>query len=542
MPTNLHAVSPARTVTSLDNKTINGSGRPLIWFDVAVVLLLAVAAARLTVNLQEVIPLWGDDESIYLASGARLGTTAPDPQWGPLYACWYWLLAQFEPDSVARYYLNWRISCAACPVVVYGLARRLGAAIFPATLVAMHALVMAINLFAWPRVTHWAVCWSFAAIGLASLTRDRLVQLAIVAAGLLIAAFHRPEFTAAAALVVAFAIAFLLVRRERPSRAGSLAWAQVALMATALVSTWGFPLKGGRADWAFRSRFTENWKHWTNSPRALWFEEDAMFAEAFGSARTIREAMAANPGLVAKHFALNTRALVVNLVQQVPDHEALVWRSPAGRRGERWLAAVLVAAAFAVSVRGTLARARESVRIHWPAWVAVIAMLVPVVGSVVVIGWASHYVLPLHLLVLVAVAVLIPPWVGRSATYAAPALAAALALAPPRLAPVPPQNDLRPAVMFVREAARTSTIRMLDFGPTISSYLPPSSYVHDARKHPRPFRELLALNPNVIYFEDEVRVPDLVRDDAWHRFLGDPKAFEFREVGVPHGRLFSRVH
>jgi hypothetical protein len=180
---------------------------------------------------------------------------------------------------------------------------------------------------------------------------------------------------------------------------------------------------GDRLLTAFREHFAWSWIAWTGQP-TFYLE---IWQRTFGTADSVAQALASNPGAVARHLADNLLGTLAFLTRTAFDHYPLLapvtW--PAAVRGESAIAsaaayAALLAAALRPSVRRDMMRRYRHLLLPY----AVIAAAC--VGSAVVIYPLARYLLVPAVLLMIAATLAValqlpgaPRWSWRGQLVAA---------------------------------------------------------------------------------------------------------------------------
>ena len=361
----------------------------------AVALLLA-AGLRLLRSYPQVFDIGLFDETRYLLQGLRLtGLDAlPGLYRGPLYALWYALLARWEPDPVALYDLNERALMLALPVALYAALRALGRSRGVAWALAWAFLLSDANLIPWPRVSAFAWTLLLAATAAALATRRPWLARGVLVSAAWLAAYARPEMLLAVALLLAEAAWAWRRNGASASRVG--AWLGgvllVGLLAAALL---GWPLREeGRLETAFWQHFTYRWAPEYGLSGGRWSRWQEMRARVLG-----RGDWAAAAGPIVRHVARNALEAGPKLAALVLFHAPLTAAVVA--ESVAWgLLALLGSGALLWWARRnpTPGRAPRGNPAQAVVGRALVALVLPAAGSVVVIYPRRHYLLALALL------------------------------------------------------------------------------------------------------------------------------------------------
>ncbi len=529
-----------RTSRPAQSHPFNSKTRSGAWLDLLLLVILYLSALRLTGHVAELIPLLSDDEAGYMWSGITLGQGPLGAQWGPVYAVWYRVLFWLTRDPIRCYYLNWVLTTALPPMALFLAMRSLRVTPFVAWLGSFIALLMSHLFLVWPRVNNYAAFIALFGLFAASRLKLPATQFAVLGLTALVMAYIRPEFTLSFGLMAGGAFALGMIGKSPFPRPALLSWAAIGVLLLWATLAVGFPLKGGRSDLAFRQHFAANWKLWTNSTRSPWFEEDELFAEAFGTERTFAGALRTNPPMVARHVLVNTRGLFANAAWQIAYHEPVVWRRESGYSLEKWLLTALMLGSIAISPFRSWARFTDSLQARPVLWFGILAFLIPPLVSAVLISPRGHYLLPLYLFFLLAWAVALPRWLTDARILPASIALASLMLTPQIKGKGDP-GGLGPAISLIRERQQHVAVRLLEFGHA-APFLSPETVRYDGRSDPRPFAELTeSAGVNLVLIEDPVRVPSRWKEDhQWQHFISFPGDYHFQEVQAGSSRVYLK--
>lgn len=502
---------------------------------------LLIAALRLLAPIERLMDINLYDESIYLYNGATLLQNGlPSADWAPLYALWYFGLSLIQPDRIALYFVNFRLLCLLLPLLLYLTLRRYSLAPAPAAICAFLLLIANANLPMWPRVSHFALLVILVSL-IAAAGRPLADALAVAAFGALLAAYARPEFALAAALLALGALLALARSAEARRAAGRPLLAALAIAALALVAWLRPPIgDGARSFAAFAQHFSLNWVGWTGSTLSPWTNAPEIMAIAFGDAQSIGAALGANPGLFARHMLSNAARFPQTLFDLFFLHGNLLM--PADwQAAEGWL--LLLLSLGCALAAGLLGRRRLGGRVRAlaPLWLTLGCYLPGLLFSALVIYPRSHYLLILGVLLLIGA---LAPFGGPARPLTPGRLLAGLSLAAAMAIFTPPAE----AVLTVPEAKVTiNTIRAIESlgvaGPVqlleaeggYHIYLGGQfSRVAEYEKD-RAFSQFAAERRiNMIVVSDALRNDSRLRDDPeWQRLLADPAAQGFTPIAVP---------
>jgi hypothetical protein len=225
-----------------------------------------------------------------------------------------------------------------------------------AAVIAFFALIGAINLPVWPKVSHFALIVILVTLAAAGRIRVPSARWAVLCAGALLAAYVRPEFFLSFVLLAACFV-YVLVRSEE-RRGGRLAAAGAVIgLTVVLIVGWGPPIGGGeRSFGAFAQHFARNWVVWTGSNLNPWTDGRAIMAQNFGGAASVARAMLNTPAVFARHVVANLIAAPGDLYRLLFVHADLLLPD----RQRAWEALGLF-----LLVIGVLLWTRGRRRYHW---------------------------------------------------------------------------------------------------------------------------------------------------------------------------------
>ena len=304
-------------------------GKVSLRFDIFFLACIVIGAIKLTFGLENHLDIEMFDEVGYLVAGTSLLTEGlPDPEYGPLYTIWYFLLSLIEPDAIKLYFFNYKVLTVLLPSFLYILLRSYGAATLTSFWASSFFLISYINLYITPKVSHFSFLILMVVLILANRTKTRLREFEVLAIGTFIVALARPEFFLSFVIFFTFA-AFSLIRGAGGERryGKEIVIFSVALLGTlSLLFIFGIPVAGdSNRRWiAFGSMFAYNYVNWTGSALDPWVNWHSIVRENFGDANTITGVIKANPLMFLKHVVYNLFIYVKNLVSVLFAHYNIV--------------------------------------------------------------------------------------------------------------------------------------------------------------------------------------------------------------------------
>jgi hypothetical protein len=519
--------------------------------DLLLLVCLILAGLRLTGGLEQVVDLTLFDETGYLYAGLSLPTDGlMPPAWAPLYGVWYFALSRLEPDPVALYYLNFRILSVAAPALVFLLLRACGLPRLVGLLCAWFFLLSVGNLPVWPKPGSFALCLAILFLIAARDPRVPTGSVLLLAVGALLCSYVRPEYALAYVLLTGLYLALLWRRRARLNSRVELAQLIGFVLASfALVFTFGLAAldrNNDRGFEAFAQHYAINWAAWNQVPLDPWTEYETAIRASFDDATSLGEALAANPGAIARHVASNLAGYPTALAGTFLAHFTPLL--PAGEPWSRtvgiWLLglAALGAAAWGLyRHRGELrARLRER-----GLQLLMFALLCgPALASAIIIYPRTHYLLLQGVLLALAAGLLAAGRgaSGRGATAGLAATALALTLLTPPVGATWYGASLaghgspnRDTILFIRALGVAGPTDLLEAEGGFHVYLGPQF-----RRVPHFLKEggaeafLRERGVDLVVVSEQLRRDRRYADDPeWRAILADPGAAGFSRVAIP---------
>lgn len=488
---------------------------------------------------------------IQLAQRPVAGILAEPAAWGPLYALWLKPLVAAFGDPLAVYAANLRALSLAVSSAVYlhvllvtgRAAVAVGAAVF--------FLVSDFNVPLPSKVSSFALLVVLGGLTLSLLLPAGSRRLSVMAAGVLLSSYARPEMYPAA-LCLALA-ALWLALRERPE-GGTRAWlwpAAVAALVVFLALSIGAPIFGSsggdRFFIAFREHFAWNWTRWHGRGRyfgAIWEEE-------FGAAQTVVQALLANPSAVGRHVADNLLGTIRFLLVSAFAHYPVLLpaSSPFLAKAEAVLAACVTFGSLAFVSRQSHLRRRLLAR--WGDLLVVYLLLAvfPLAAAAVIFPVTHYLIIPAALLMIagaVAASLIVPA--GGRTTWRRCAVAAVICLAvTPRPFVLPSAYETRSApfkgrisvkrpiaetIEVIRSWQLPQPVRVLTFTDGIGELLGSGfEEIKVWQKGAQPLEEYIRDHRiDVIVTREAGRESFMVDDPFWERVQTSPRSVGFARV------------
>lgn len=479
------------------------------------------------------------DETAYLQRGAWIDAHGlPTADMAPVYSLWYRCLQFIVSDPVHRYFVNYAVTMAALPILIFLLLRATNTALIPSLLTGSFVQVSSLNVLNWPRVSVFALILLL--IGLLfqiRSTRRDAGWLGITVATAFVL-YIRPEFGASLAVIVLL-WAIDITKRARES--GSISWSYptVALVViTLLLIKFGNPYGHGRSMIAFGQHYALNVIEAGDRPVDPWTNWESLAQKDLGTTTSLSEAFRNAPDRVLWHVERN-------MSQLFPTWARLYM--PAGARLNHLAWALLLVQVLLLLRLGWFHR-RRSPPVWFRALPVILALVLPALLSAIVIHPRQHYLLfPAVLFLLVLVGLAYRPATERPGMLWrwSPAVVLLLLVVLHSGSPIAPKG--RPTLATI-EALRSLPISqplvILEADGGYDAYLPAGTVRINAQGTDIASPDVLVQKGvNVI-----VASPRLMQD---HRFAGDPtwqrffagdyrEGFTVRPVEGTRTRLFVR--
>ncbi|QDU64884.1 hypothetical protein Pan216_57770 [Planctomycetes bacterium Pan216] len=531
-----------------------------IAYDLVMVGLLLLTAIPWTQSgfAARDIALW--DEANYLRDGAQIGFWGfRSPEYAPFYQSWYSFLHSFTPDTLDLYQLNYTLITALLTTSVFALLRMFGVGRLLAFLVSF--VMIFSNVFvAWPWVGHFALAMLIGFAILAMLVRSLTARFVILATGLFIANYIRPEYGLCFLIVASLGGLCLLVQLFRDRRDVLAATPWVGLLAFTipmLVLSLGNPFEDrtNRKFLAFSQHFSYSWVKRTGSTKNPWLNHPEIMAEHFGSADSVLGCLWANPGAFSAHIVDNLSKLAPQTMLLLHPDMDLPYRAIGYLIGSLVVGLTLFGAGrlFYTSARGRLPATPMLIGLG-----LAVVILIPTSAASLILFPRVHYLFPG--LLLVGSLVLAAAFSGRPNRVPAPvqiALAVLLVgagwcLEPRRnphwdprrchtfaeLHPDAYRQPVRKAIAYLRSfdfvTSRKSGI-VFDAEGGLAIFAGRHFYWIDPIENEDGFKQLLEdRGTNMVVLSPALKnLPELADDEHFHRFLADPVAFGFGIVSLP---------
>jgi hypothetical protein len=521
--------------------------------------LITVAAANVLylAGLRQILDPMMSMDPLYIRIARRplAGILSEEPGWGPLYSVWLKPMVAVLADPVAVYTANIYALSLGISLLIYLhllLATRRAA---PAVGAALFFLISDFNVPLSSKVSGFALLVVLAGLTASLLLKSGARRTSVVALGVLLASYARPELYPAALCLIVLAL-FSGYREQRASGATVLLWPALGLAAIVLLALWlGTPIfsprhGGERFMLAFREHFAWNWTRWHDEGRyflSIWEEE-------FGGAQTTFQALRNNPGVFAHHLTDNLIGTLRFMVGSVFDHHPVL--APATSAGavrvESLVMSLVVLGSLAfVSSRSALRR--QLLDSHGDILlVYVIIAAFPLASATVIFPVPYYLIIPGVLLMLagtLAATIIVPEY--RGVTWRGRAAAALVCLAAiPKPFVLPSAYEVvgspfkgrislaRPIVDtidFIRALELPRPVPVLTITDGIAEMLGPGfQEIKVWQKGAQPLEAYIREHQVAVIVNLEPGQESFTVDDPyWKLIQNDPQAAGFTRVPVP---------
>ena len=488
---------------------------------------------------------------------------ATDPAWGPLYALWFKPFVAILGDPVAAYTANIYALSIAVTGLIYGYVAVLTRRAAWGVAAACAFLIADLNVPLAGKVSDFALLLVLAGLTLSELVAAGSRRATVIAAGVLLAAYARPEFYPAALCLLAAAL--WRARAEvHPSRWAALAWPAALFIAMLVAAVWiGTPLLGRAQDGsrllaAFQEHFAWNWSQWHNRPEyflSVWEQE-------FGAARSLFQAVWTNPGAAAHHFGQNLLGSIAFLAGSAFNHYPVL--APATSTAAVQTESLFTSAAILGLLGAAVVRRRWRRQLvdrygHVLFTYAVLAA-VPIASAIVIFPLARYLVVPAVLLLLMgtlAATIIVPePEVRSWPARLALALLCVAAIPRPFVLPsayvvgdapfkgrITVARPIAETISFIRHLGLPQPVQVLTFTDGIGELLGPGFHEVKAwQKGERSLEEYIRANDIAVIVTLERGTDSfVVRDPYWTLIQSTPEAAGFTQMSIP-GQDVARVY
>jgi hypothetical protein len=283
-----------------------------------ILTVLLVAGLTFTFGLENRVDINLYDESNYLYSGTQIWDSGlPDSENAPLYAIWYLFLSFMEPDRIALYYLNYKLTTILLPILTYILLRRNTGSHLISLIISWLLLISRTNAMTWTRVSHFALVLILVTLLFIAHVRSLRWGFLLASVGSLLVSYIRPEYFLTYILSTLLLIAWIIRTHKNMAKPYLQALTAYGVLSAFFLCTLGVPITGNRGMVAFGQHFSLNWVLWNRVNINPWTNWGEILDRNFGPIHHISEAIAKNPTLFLKHITSNLLNLEILRVQDI---------------------------------------------------------------------------------------------------------------------------------------------------------------------------------------------------------------------------------
>lgn len=405
---NATPVSDRKDSPEVEGATANQRSQHWI-ADFIAILFISVIGLKFTWHAALAGDINLSDECWYALSGYDMSRTGPPPAcFSPLYAVWYWLFTDLQPDPATLQIWNWRFLVTSLAVLIYLLTRRAGAAPIVSFLGA--CWLIASNLMSvWPYPTYFVTLMAGLGCVAVMSIRSTWYQAAVIASLFGISGFVRPEMIVAQ-LALAGPLLLLLVvayfrgnvSLRRAAGVSAVSFVPVIL----LMALFGNPLAGGRSEIAFGQHYSLNKAEAGLIRINPWVNWASIVKEDFGTTCSPSQAFLVNPKAMMWHLNRNL-STAWNSLWELAD---LNLHGSKARLYLLYLLMITIGLSILVLTRRTIAvEFVHTLRRFAIPLCAIAAIGVPVAISSTLIYPRDHYLFPIVFFAVVLVVLLATP-------------------------------------------------------------------------------------------------------------------------------------
>lgn len=517
--------------------------------DIFPVVFILIAGLKFSLALESAIDIGLYDESNYLYMGVNIAKQGlPGPEGAPLYALWYFLLSNLQPDRLKLYYLNYQILTISLPILFYMFMRRWNISRLPAFVVAGYFLISFANLPLWPKPTHFALAIFFVFCIFGSF----FPLLPTLSLSALVITYIRPEFfiTYAALAVMYFMAAVKAFRSKKTDML--MHFSVFVFLSFLLISILGIPdffTGKSRSFMAFGQHFSINWVNWKHSNIEPWTNWKSIVMNQFGPVQTFFEALISNPLLFFKHVLFNLINLPITLASLVFAHFPVLLPI---QKKSFWIseAIILVLAVFALYIKIGCTFLKEKLKTNKDFFAQMSFFALAPITSAIAIYPRGHYLLFLDIFILTVIAFSIMVAAEKRTVVYRLGLAGVLLIGlTPAMSdfselPLARSGSLnRKTIIFLKSLNIKEKVNILEAEGGYFIYLPGNYHrIAIEEKGVNFNRALYDRKINMIVLSDKLRNDNrFVLDKQWQEFLNNYSAYGFSKITIPGTKRFLFV-
>ncbi len=288
-------------------------GSDLLW-----IAAIVCCGLKFTQHIPEIIDYPISDEGSYLQDGLDIPANGVKPlYWGSLYNVWYYIGSLLIPNKIALFYAHVKFITVGLPFLFYILLRQIGRSSVVSFSAAFLYLISFGNLFVFHKGNHTALFLMLLIIVCGYRWHKMIHFWLLIAISILLSAFIRPELFIAFYLAIAWYIYLLL--KSNLSQPKKYLIIGILLFSSFYFSRIMFADQD-RSLYTFRQNFSMNWVNWNNLAIDPDQNNEMLFHQAFGDAKSISQAFKCNPGLFIKHLVWNIKNFGQNYIKLGVTH------------------------------------------------------------------------------------------------------------------------------------------------------------------------------------------------------------------------------
>lgn len=268
------------------------------------ILIIIFFGVSLLVVLPNYLDVTFYDESNYMYRGVHLGIIYVEPENGPLYSVWYYLLHFFEANSLNLYYLNWIVTTILPSVTLFLALRAYNVNIALSFIFSIFLLYTQLNVTNWPRVSNFCISAMLVSLIIYRNNNNNFYKFYTLSLSTFAISYIRPEFFISFLLAVIPAVFYLLKAENRTNTVNYILILFLIGLIITTKLTYGLPMfeqSSFRSVVAFAQYYTMNKfikeNIWPEDPWTNW---EKYFYPIFGQA----ESMLASLEITQKIFTI----------------------------------------------------------------------------------------------------------------------------------------------------------------------------------------------------------------------------------------------
>jgi hypothetical protein len=535
-------------------------------------MLLLLGTAVLAFGILSVwrVPVYVDvlgwDEGVYMQNGLLFAKKL-QKNWGPMYAAWYFFLHQFQSHPLYLYLLNFQVLTVLPGILLFIYWIRIGIRPLLAAILGMFFIASFVNFHSWPKISLFTTCILIGAFIVGTFARTKTDKLIVIAGGVLIAAYMRPELYLAFVFIflsIPIVLLYRLVKKDMPSMYSWGMFGALLVLIGGLQWKLGNPLfsmEGARAIAAFGQHYAYNYAIWNDLRLDRWqLHGEQIFVADFGRNFDFFSAYKANPEAFTRHVTSNISNYFINLWKFYTDLllPESIFKMGAGART---IVLMLPLVSMFIFKKYSWKLWFKHIQDRWLEWLLLALVIGPTFLSVVLIFPREHYMVMQTLLLLTLILSLSYGFTGwpnivrdRARLGTVSAILMALCL----LAPSPRErayydNYREPKGTFNQQAVKMleqmeyiqDSIVISEDEGGITFFLREEDKAKfkwniAMRKEQMPFREYAdSVGTQLYYVTPLMLYDDRYRyDEDWQNFLRDPDSFGFRKLEIDQEWFF----